>query len=117
MTYHGDMTLEKLIQAKPGPKIVHAVMCAFIESLSVLHDKNIIHNDVKLNNILIEFNSLFSCHITLIDFGWSTFLGEIPYALFEKDHIPHYPWLSPSLANRGTATVQTDLFSVGFMLL
>jgi serine/threonine protein kinase len=61
-------------------KIIQHIMRQIIEAVAFLHSKNILHRDLKSENILIHFNSeeaknnidIINSELKLVDFGTST---------------------------------------------
>ena len=73
------------IHRKPFPEdIVQYLMKQIVSALNYLHLNRIIHRDLKLDNILVKFNSdydkqalnLKNCQVKLIDFGFATILNK-----------------------------------------
>ena len=65
-------------------EIVQYLMKQIIEGIRYIHNKNIIHRDLKLDNILVKFNSendkntlnMMKAVIKIIDFGFATHMGN-----------------------------------------
>ena len=73
----------KIIYGKPFPEnVVQHFMRQIIDALIYLHQRKIIHRDLKLENLLINFESeedknnlnLLKAEVKIIDFGFSTHL-------------------------------------------
>ena len=73
------------LYGKPfSEQIVQYLMRQIVEALKYLHGKRIIHRDIKLDNILVNFENeidknkmnLLNAQIKLIDFGFATHLGN-----------------------------------------
>ena len=58
LEYCNGGNLQELMEAKeykvPG-KIIHKIMCQLIDGLNAMMKHNIIHRDLKLENIMIHF--------------------------------------------------------------
>ncbi|MQM15734.1 hypothetical protein Taro_048685 [Colocasia esculenta] len=80
--------------------------------LKYLHQNNIIHRDVRPNNILITHN-----YQALIgDFGLAKTRHDLPdYS--EKNILGAFGYLAPEYAENGSATTKTDVYSFGITLL
>ena len=74
---------------KPFPiEIIQYFMRQIVGALKYIHSRRIIHRDIKLDNILINFkneqdkinNNLLASEIKIIDFGLATRLGSDGYA-------------------------------------
>ena len=85
----GDLTscLKKYMEAYKRPfseEIVQYLMRQIVSGLDALHSRNILHRDLKLDNILVCFNSetdknslnMLRAIVKLTDFGFATVLKE-----------------------------------------
>ena len=85
----GDLTgcLRKYMEAHRKPfseEIVQYLMRQIVSGLDALHSRNILHRDLKLDNILICFNSdndkkslnLLRANAKITDFGFATYLKQ-----------------------------------------
>ena len=65
-------------------EIVQYLMRQIIQGLKYIHNKNIIHRDLKLDNILVNFDSdedkknvnMMKAEVKIIDFGFATHLKK-----------------------------------------
>ena len=65
-------------------QIVQHLMRQIVDALKYLHGKRILHRDIKLDNILVNFENkddkknlnMLKAQIKIIDFGFATFLGK-----------------------------------------
>ena len=85
----GDLTscLKKYMETYKRPfteEIVQYLMRQVVSGLDALHSRNILHRDLKLDNILISFNSesdrstlnMMGATAKISDFGFATFLRD-----------------------------------------
>lgn len=87
------------------------IMKQALEAVEYLHSQNIVHRDIKLENILLKDNS--SNNIKLIDFGCSDYIksGEV---LFDCTGSLFY--LAPEVI-KGNYTEKADVWSCGILAL
>jgi len=82
-----------------------------LESLNYIHNKNIVHRDIKLDNILIDLNN----NIKLCDFGVGKYIPDNSELLFEQCGTPAY--IAPEvLEGNGYKGFPVDLWSSGIVL-
>ena len=110
-------------------EIVQYLMRQIIKALIYIHDKNIIHRDLKLENIMVSFDSerdkkelnMMKATIKIIDFGCAiilpsrysktkTFIGSEPY--MDPNIIEKYYNQAIADKNRGYG-VEVDIWSLG----
>ena len=84
-------------------------------AIQELHDVGIIHNDIKMDNVMVDFDS-GKPRIVLIDLGLAMFAGDSPYPYMSPNEIRRYPHLDPSLAHGGRCSQKTDFYSFGMVL-
>lgn len=113
LEYGGANSLYNYLLSKPEHRLCESEAKKFIqtiaETLNYLHDQNIVHRDIKAENILLNRYK----HLKLIDFGFSleskppstidTFCGTptymAPEIVSKQDHVPVY----------------TDMWSLGIL--
>lgn len=93
---------------------VYAYMKQIINGLSACHNVNIVHRDIKPQNIIKKPDGT----IVLIDFGIAL-ITEKDKNLYEEDGSSitgtvHY--LAPELVKMQPATVQSDIYALGIMM-
>ncbi len=79
-----------------------------LRGLTALHDNRFVHGDVKPTNIMIDVQG----DIKLVDFGRAARIGEQVNILLGS---PLY--MAPEIHRREPGLVQSDLFSVGMVML
>ena len=84
------------------------------EGLARFHEKGILLNDIKSNNILLEFFRSM-VRIKYIDFGLATDMRGKRYK--NTKSLEEFIYLAPEVRKDGCRTnIATDIFSLGFML-
>lgn len=80
------------------------------EAVRYLHDQNIVHLDLKPDNILLAKHSEVFPEIRLIDFGLSRRL-DVPYSQFDIVGTPEY--VAPEVLSYEPIDYGSDMWSVG----
>ena len=94
----------------------YQVIKCILEALSYMADKNIMHRDLKPDNMILkEKNKLNQCTLKIVDFGLST-MCDIPEYLFKRCGTPGY--VAPEVINAPSNvnihySPKCDVFSVG----
>ena len=105
-------TLRELL-AERGPMPPHAaaaVMRGMLTGLSVVHDKGMVHRDIKPDNVLIDASSL----VKLSDFGLVRAAAD---ATQSTDQIVGtVAYLSPEQVDGSPLTAASDVYSAGIVL-
>lgn len=122
-SYKAVTVEERLKQDKKfSDEINWLILCSnLLEAVAYLHnEKDILHNDIKVNNILIT-GSVASHHIVLIDFGKATYIRDAKrYSLSEferREHIRKFPHIAPEIIKGETKqSVQGDMFAIGLVV-
>ncbi|MEM1522434.1 MAG: serine/threonine-protein kinase [Thermofilaceae archaeon] len=110
MEYVEGGSLENLINAGTAPiqlRLKIAVEAA--EALAKLHEANIVHGDIKPQNILLRQN-----HPILSDFGAARLFKAIGEALVVTQYTPAY---SAPETLQGVASDKSDVYSFGTVLI
>lgn len=108
MSYTEGTVLDVMIESPDMTDWMKLQIAAnMISKVQEIHDLQIIHNDLKGSNILVNDE----LDISVIDYGCATFKGQIlGYSVVKVK------WLDPELQEKGRSSYATDAFSVGFAL-
>ena len=87
-------TLQKYYNTRPSKKEVHKIAYCLMTTLAKLHSTNVIHNDLKEDNIMIQKTGN-KYEIRIIDFGHAKIAGEAPYGYLDSVRIQKYPQIDP----------------------
>jgi non-specific serine/threonine protein kinase len=97
---------------KLSEKISKIIFYQLIITIKYLHNLNIIHRDIKPDNILLDLNN----NIKLSDFGISL---QIKKNIYIKDHVGTPAFLAPEILIKndiGYEPYKTDIWSSGVVL-
>ncbi|MFO7635865.1 MAG: Stk1 family PASTA domain-containing Ser/Thr kinase [Clostridia bacterium] len=113
MEYIEGITLSEYIAGKKKVSWEEGVMIAgqISSALSHAHKNNIIHRDIKPQNIIIDGNG----DIKVADFGIAKAISEKTHTLSEKT-MGSVHYLSPEQARGGFIDHRTDIYSLGVVL-
>ena len=126
--FHGSQrstknTLYSLLSQTPSPYSTNdfiqlALECA--KGLMHMHNNNILHNDLKTNNVAVEIVNDQPCAV-IIDFGKSCYVGNarvkrIPIQE-RDDYRKRYPHIAPEIVNMTRSqSFASDVYSYGVLL-
>ena len=83
-------------------------MLQIVDAVSHIHEKEIIHNDLKPDNIFV----LSDGNIKICDFGISSHINERN----QKEAMGSILYLAPEVLQNRKLSVQSDIYSLGVML-
>jgi len=113
MEYVDGKTLKSLIKKRGGltlPEVID-IMTQLTSAIACAHDSNIIHRDIKPQNVLIKEDGI----VKITDFGIAMALNS--NELTQTNSVMgsvHY--LPPEQANGKGATVKSDIYSLGIVM-
>lgn len=114
MEYVSGITLKKYLKAKEGPLSFEEIMSystQILKALKVAHEKNIIHRDIKPQNVMVLKNGL----IKVMDFGIAKLPNAETVTMTDKAIGTVY-YMSPEQASGKTIDPRSDIYSLGVML-
>ena len=112
----GETVAQKIIRGqKYNVYDTKQIAIHVLEALQYLHSLTVpvIHNDLTIQNVMLDLANNENNRIRLIDFGHARFLDQENVVLSLDDVNPFY--FAPEYFN-GVCCVQSDLYSVGVMI-
>jgi serine/threonine protein kinase len=100
----GDL-FDRLNTMRLKDKEICAILLKIAWLIKYIHDKGIVHADIKMENILIKNDTL-----RLADFGFSNFVGGITTT---SDYT--IPYTSPEQLNNANRCFKSDVWSLGMI--
>jgi len=99
---------------KLSEKMARFLFRQIILGIHHIHSKNVVHRDIKLENILIDFNN----NVKICDFGIGKVLDNENQLLFDKCGTPMYmaPEIVLANENKGYKGFPVDIWSSGITL-
>uniref|UniRef100_A0A023F3P7 protein kinase C n=2 Tax=Triatoma infestans TaxID=30076 RepID=A0A023F3P7_TRIIF len=110
----GDM-LEMILSSEKGrlsERIAKFLITQILVALKHLHNKNIVHCDLKPENVLLSSNSDFP-QVKLCDFGFARIIGE---KSFRRSVVGTPAYLAPEVLRNKGYNRSLDMWSVGVIV-
>ena len=86
---------------------IRFILKQILTALAYLHEKRILHRDIKAANILVDGSG----GVKVADFGVSTLLNHTKMGNNTRTGSPF--WMSPELLSNSSYSFQTDIWSLG----
>ena len=110
--YIDGMTLKDYIKTcSPIPtEEIISISMQILKGIKHAHSKNVVHKDLKSQNILLDENK----KVKITDFGIADILDEDITRTQSLMGTPQY--IAPEILNRESLTSQSDIYSIGIMM-
>uniref|UniRef100_A0A6Q2ZH34 protein kinase C n=1 Tax=Esox lucius TaxID=8010 RepID=A0A6Q2ZH34_ESOLU len=111
---HGDM-LEMILSSEKGrlpERITKFLVSQILQALRHLHFKNIVHCDLKPENVLLASADAFP-QVKLCDFGFARIIGE---KSFRRSVVGTPAYLAPEVLRNKGYNRSLDMWSVGVII-
>lgn len=108
MEYVDGATLSDFLKTSPSNKEKKRILGELLDALAFVHSHQVVHNDLKLENILITRNGH---NVKLIDFGYADSDSNRDKATGGTK-----AFASPELSRQETTDVTSDIYSLGFII-
>ena len=111
--YIDGKTLKEIVTNGPVPlktAVDYALQIA--AGIEHAHRKNIIHRDIKPQNIIISNDGT----VKIVDFGIARMTSQTTRTMAGKDVVVSVHYLSPEQARSGQVDLRTDIYSFGILL-
>lgn len=109
----GSLLSQIMKKKKFSEKETKVIMSQLLLAVDFIHQKKLIHRDLKLDNVLIdEVHELENYNVKIADFGLATFTpANLREKLYEKCGTPCY--VAPEILRDQGYTQKCDIFSLG----
>ena len=108
MEYIDGMRLGDFLNTKPSSKERKRIFLELLDALEFIHDRQVVHNDLKLENIIITANGH---SLKLIDFGYADNDANL-----EKATGGTKAFAAPELLQQEKTDCSSDIYSLGFII-
>lgn len=109
MEYVEGRTLTEFLAENPSIKTRKRIFSELLDAVAYLHQRRIIHNDLKPDNILISRNGN---HLKLIDLGLSD--DDTHFEMKTPGYSQAYA--APELSQERNSDIRSDIYSLGVIM-
>jgi eukaryotic-like serine/threonine-protein kinase len=116
-------TLEPLVEAGALPQATAlAISAQVLQALAYAHERNVVHRDLKPDNVFLARTAQGALHVKLLDYGLAKFLepGDDPMAgnaLTKRGTLLGTPlYMAPEQALGRAIDARTDVYAAGCVL-
>ena len=109
--YFEGKTLANFRFTKSRINLIYDIVVQICYALYALHNQNILHKDLKLENVLYSINGA-QITVNLIDYGFS----KVDPSKDNQHVSGTLPYLAPELFTGGQPTAHSDFYSLGVLL-
>lgn len=110
--YIDGMTLNKFFLTKPSKKRVYRILFDLIFALEYIHEKYVVHGDIKPDNIIIRIDSDIP---VIIDYDLGKNISQLPVRSTRRPFGTNI-YMSPEMINDQIYDLKTDIWSLGMTL-
>ena len=108
MEYVDGMTLAEFLATSPSVNEKKRILRELLDAVAFIHSHQVVHNDLKSENILITRNGH---SVKLIDFGYA----DCDFSV-DKATGGTKSYASPELLESGDIDGKSDIYSIGFII-
>ena len=110
MEFVDGVPLDRFLQTRPSAGLRYRILCELIEALSYLHSKQVVHGDIKPQNILVTLNG---SHAKLIDLGLAS---KDEYVAQNVGYTGIYAAPEQNGAVASSVDERTDVYALGHII-
>ena len=108
-----DYLNDKVLLGKTNPRLVRRIFLDVARGLVTLHAAGYAHRDIKLDNVMLEFDESGEfVRAVIIDFGFTMRVTEILHGSQQGSIC----YSAPEIVQNGALTEKVDIWAVGVML-
>lgn len=105
--------IENPLLGKTNPRLVLRILCDVARGLQTLHAAGFAHRDIKLDNVMLEFDKSGEfVRAVIIDFGFTIRVGEIPPGSQQGSIC----YSAPEIIQKTRISEKVDIWAFGVMV-
>ena len=114
------MSLNELLENKDFKLSLNEIIKIIIillKKLEILHNLNIVHNDIKPSNILVQYKNHKILDLSIIDYGESCFCDDDQTCIHSGTVQYQPPDITKYAKNECSLSFYNDIYSLGVVIL